>query len=63
MVLTEDEWRHFKDRAEAMKFAGDFYAIYASGLFGFIDCVLDNPLPGGGNGRDRLRSLAKNLVW
>ena len=59
----EMEVRHFKDRAEAMKFAEDFYAIYASGLFGFIDCVLDNPLPGGGNGRDRLRSLAKKLVW
>lgn len=55
----EIEVRHFQDRVEAMKFARDFYAIYAGQLFGFIDLVLDNPLRAGGTGWDKIRDLAK----
>ncbi|HWQ18205.1 MAG TPA: hypothetical protein VN455_00385 [Methanotrichaceae archaeon] len=58
---SEMEVRCFKDVKEALKFARDFYAIYATGLFGFIDEVLDNPLRSGGTGRDLLRQLVKGL--
>jgi len=51
------EMRSFKDADEALKFAREFYAVYATGLFGFIDEVLDNPLRSGGTGRDLLRQL------
>ena len=55
----EMEVRCFKDAKEALKFARDFYAIYATGLFGFIDEVLDNPLRSGETGRDLLKQLVK----
>jgi hypothetical protein len=55
----EMEVRHFRDREEAMRFARDFYAVYASVLFGFIDVVLDRLLPAGGTGWDRIRQMAK----
>jgi hypothetical protein len=55
----EMEVRHFRDREEAMRFARDFYAVYANVLFGFIDVVLDRPLPAGKTGWDRIRQMAK----
>lgn len=58
-VNIEVEVRHFQDRDDAMKFARDVYAIYASGLFGFIDMVLDNPLRSGGTGWDKIREMAR----
>jgi len=55
----EIEMRHFQDRSEAMKFAKDFYAVYAGQLFSFIDLLLDNPLRAGGTGWDKIRDLTK----
>ncbi len=52
------EVRHFKDLDDAMKFARDFYAVYAVGLFGFVDMVLDNPLRAGGTGREKIMQMA-----
>jgi hypothetical protein len=52
------EVRQFQDQTEAMKFARHFYAVYAGGLFSFIDLVLDNPLCCGGTGWDKIRDLA-----
>lgn len=52
------EVRHFKDLMDAMKFARDFYAVYAAGLFGFIDVVLDNPLRTGGTGLEKIIRMA-----
>jgi hypothetical protein len=54
----EVEVRQFQDQTEAMKFARHFYAVYAGGLFSFIDLVLDNPLSCGGTGWDKIRDLA-----
>ncbi|OPY54081.1 MAG: hypothetical protein A4E48_00437 [Methanosaeta sp. PtaU1.Bin060] len=54
----EMEVRRFQDQGEAMRFARDFYAVYASVVFGFIDTVLDNPLRVGGTGWDRIRRMA-----
>lgn len=54
----EVEVRRFQDQDEAMRFARDFYAVYASVVFGFIDTVLDNPLRAGGTGWDRIRRMA-----
>jgi len=51
------EVRHFKDLDDAMKFARDFYAVYAAGLFGFIDVVLDNPLTTGGTGWEKIMQV------
>ena len=53
----EVEVRHFKDVVEAMKFAREFYAIYANGLFAFIEKVLDNPLRTGETGWDKVRLM------
>jgi hypothetical protein len=53
------EVRHFQDVEEAMRFARDFYAVYAPVIFGFIDIVLDNPLRAGGTGWDKIRQMAK----
>jgi hypothetical protein len=55
----EIESRRFLDLSEAMSFARDFYAVYASVLFGFIDVVLDHPLRAGGTGWDRIRLMAR----
>jgi hypothetical protein len=55
----EIEMRHFQDRSEAMKFAKDFYAVYAGQLLSFIDLLLDNPLLAGGTGWDKIRDLTK----
>lgn len=44
----EMEARHFHDQVEAMRFASDFYAVYAFVLFSFIDVVLGHPLRAGG---------------
>jgi hypothetical protein len=55
----EMEIRHFSDVAEAMRFARDFYAVYAPVIFGFIDVILDNPLRTGGSGWDKIRKMAK----
>jgi hypothetical protein len=55
----EIEARHFQDLSEAMSFARDFYAVYASVIFGFIDVVLDHPLRAGGTGWDRIRQMAR----
>lgn len=55
----EIEARHFQDLGEAMSFARDFYAVYASVIFGFIDVVLDHPLRAGGTGWDRIRLMAR----
>jgi hypothetical protein len=55
----EIEIRHFRDVAEAMRFARDFYAVYAPVIFGFIDVILDNPLRSGGSGWDKIRKMAK----
>ncbi|VVB68480.1 Uncharacterised protein [uncultured archaeon] len=55
----EIEVRHFRDQEEAMRFARDFYAVYANVLFGFIDAVLDRSLPAGKTGWDRIRQMAK----
>ncbi len=55
----EIEVRHFQDRGEALKFARDFYVVYVGQLFNFIDLVLDNHLPAGGTGWDKIRNLAK----
>jgi len=54
----EMEVRRFRDQGEAMRFARDFYAIYASVVFNFIDTVLDNPLRAGETGWDRIRRMA-----
>lgn len=53
------EVRHFQDIEEAMRFARDFYAVYAPVIFGFIDVILDNPLRTGGSGWDKIRQMAK----
>jgi hypothetical protein len=50
--------RHFKDIDEAMSFARSFYAVYAGGLFTFIDAILDNSIRGGGCGWDKIRMLS-----
>jgi hypothetical protein len=55
----EMETRHFQDLEEAMRFARDFYAVYAPVIFGFIDMVLDNPLRTGETGWDKIRQMAK----
>ncbi len=55
----EIEVRHFQDTEEAMRFARDFYAVYAPVIFGFIDVILDNPLRAGGSGWDKIRQMAK----
>lgn len=55
----EIEIRHFQDVDEAMRFARDFYAVYAPVIFGFIDVILDNPLRTGGSGWDKIRQMAK----
>ncbi len=55
----EMEVRHFQGQEEAMRFARDFYAVYAPVLFGFIDVVLDNPLRTGETGWDKIRAMAK----
>lgn len=55
----EMETRHFQDLEEAMRFARDFYAVYATIIFGFIDVVLDNPLRTGETGWDKIRQMAK----
>ncbi len=55
--LDGAEVRHFKDVEEALRFARDFYAIYANGLFAFIERVLDNPLRTGETGWDRIRLM------
>lgn len=55
----EMEVRHFQDLAEAMRFAREFYAVYAPLIFSFIDTVLDNPLRTGGTGWDKIRQLAR----
>ena len=52
------EVRHFKDLDDAMKFARDFYAVYAAGLFGFIDVVLGTPLTTGGTGWETIMQVA-----
>ncbi|HUI39904.1 MAG TPA: hypothetical protein VLY86_03165 [Methanothrix sp.] len=54
----EVEVRRFLDQGEAMRFARDFYAVYASVVFSFIDTVLDNPLRTGETGWDRIRRMA-----
>jgi len=51
------EVRHFPSFEEALQFAREFYAVYSHGLFTFLDAVLDNPLPGGRTGRDKIRFL------
>ncbi|NYT02367.1 MAG: hypothetical protein GKC10_06405 [Methanosarcinales archaeon] len=53
----EMEIRHFPSVEEALQFTRDFYAVYSHGLFTFLDAVLDNPLPGGLTGREKIRSL------
>jgi hypothetical protein len=53
------EIRHFNNLQQAMCFGRDFYAIYASVIFGFIDVVLDHPLRTGGTGWDKIRQMAK----
>ncbi len=55
----EMEVRHFHDQEEAMRFARDFYAIYAFVLFSFIDVVLDHPLRTGGTGWDKIRCMSR----
>jgi hypothetical protein len=55
----EMETRSFQDLEEAMRFARDFYAVYAPVIFGFIDVVLDNPLRAGGTGWDKIRLMSK----
>jgi hypothetical protein len=55
----EMEARHFQDQEEAMRFARDFYAVYAFVLFGFIDVVLDHPLRAGGTGWDKIRRMSR----
>lgn len=55
----EIEVRHFQDIVEAMRFAREFYAVYAPVIFGFIDVILDNPLRTGGSGWDKIRQMAR----
>ena len=55
----EIETRSFQDLKEAMRFARDFYAVYAPVIFGFIDVVLDNPQRAGGTGWDKIRQMSK----
>jgi hypothetical protein len=55
----EVEMRHFQSLEEAMRFVRDFYAIYASLIFGFIDVILDSPLRAGGTGWDKIRQMAR----
>jgi hypothetical protein len=55
----EIEVRHFQCLEEAMRFVRDFYAIYASLIFGFIDVILDSPLRAGGTGWDKIRQMAR----
>ncbi len=55
----EIEIRHFHDVEEAIRFAREFYAVYAPVIFGFIDVILDYPLRTGGSGWDKIRQLAK----
>lgn len=56
---NEIEVRHFQSLEEAMRFVRDFYVIYASLIFGFIDVILDSPLRAGGTGWDKIRQMAK----
>lgn len=56
---NEIEVRHFQNQEEAMRFVRDFYAIYASLIFGFIDVILDSPLRAGGTGWDKIRQMAR----
>ncbi len=56
---NEIEVRHFQSLEEAMRFVRDFYAIYASLIFGFIDVILDSPLRAGGTGWDKIRQMAR----
>ena len=55
----EIEVRHFQSLEEAMRFVRDFYVIYASLVFGFIDVILDSPLRAGGTGWDKIRQMAR----
>lgn len=55
----EIEVRHFQSPEEAMRFVRDFYAVYASLIFGFIDVILDSPLRAGGTGWDKIRQMAR----
>jgi len=56
---SDIETRSFQDLKEAMRFARDFYAVYAPVIFGFIDVVLDNPQRAGGTGWDKIRQMSK----
>lgn len=56
---NEIEVRHFQSLEEAMRFVRDFYVIYASLIFGFIDVILDSPLRAGGTGWDKIRQMAR----
>jgi len=53
------EIRHFRDVQEALSFVRDFYAVYSTGLFNFIDEILDNPLRQGGCGRDLILGMVR----
>jgi len=53
------EIRHFRDVQEALGFIRDFYAVYSTGLFNFIDEILDNPLRQGGSGRDLILGMVR----
>jgi hypothetical protein len=55
----EMEARHFHDQEEAMRFARDFYAVYAFVIFSFIDVVLDHPLRAGGTGWDKIKRMSR----
>ncbi len=55
----EIEMRHFQSLEEAMRFVRNFYAIYASLIFSFIDVILDSPLRAGGTGWDKIRQMAR----
>lgn len=55
----EIEVRHFQNLDEAMRFIRNFYVLYASIIFGFIDVILDSPMRAGGTGWDMIRQMAR----
>jgi hypothetical protein len=57
---SDQEVRRFENLEEAMTFARDFYAPYASLLFGFIDVILNQPLRTGINGWKKLADMTED---
>ncbi|NPV63132.1 MAG: hypothetical protein HPY61_10995 [Methanotrichaceae archaeon] len=57
---SDQEVRRFENLEEAMTFARDFYAPYASLLFRWIDVILNQPLRTGNSGWEKLAYLTED---